>query len=440
MGFPSVGVVGVLSLLLGTQVARPLQPLISLNAVPANPWQVPWLAQRNAPDPTVAAILDQYINTLAARGYAPEQQGVWVQTGTTAIAAHQGTTPLPVASLTKLATTLAALATWPVDHQFETRIGRRGSVENGVLVGDLIILGGGDPYFVWEEAIVLANALQAQGIQQVSGNLVILGDFTMNFEADPYRSGELLRTAFDAGLWPPEAQQQYGTLPPATPQPRLKIGGTVVVENVAAADQVSAWVMGHQSLPLVALLKAMNIYSNNAMADNFARTVGGVNTIKAQVVEQAQLPLDEIYLANGSGLGEENQISPRGVVAILSTIQRQLSPHGLSIADVMPVFGQDVGTLVDRRLPDQAALKTGSLAAVSSLAGVFPTRDRGLVWFAIVNRGYDLEGFRDRQDALLAALQSHWGTTVSPQVQPKVQLGQPPYHLGDPQRNLPEGE
>jgi D-alanyl-D-alanine carboxypeptidase/D-alanyl-D-alanine-endopeptidase (penicillin-binding protein 4) len=106
----------------------------------------------------------------------------------------------------------------------------------------------------------------------------------------------------------------------------------------------------------------------------------------------------------------------------------------------MPVFGQDVGTLVDRRLPDQAALKTGSLAAVSSLAGVFPTRDRGLVWFAIVNRGYDLEGFRDRQDALLAAIQSHWGTTVSPQVQPKVQLGQPPYHLGDPQRNLPEGE
>jgi D-alanyl-D-alanine carboxypeptidase/D-alanyl-D-alanine-endopeptidase (penicillin-binding protein 4) len=283
MGFPSVGVVGVLSLLLGTQVARPLQPLISLNAVPANPWQVPWLAQRNAPDPTVAAIVDQYINTLAARGYAPEQQGVWVQTGTTAIATHQGTTPLPVASLTKLATTLAALATWPVDHQFETRIGRRGSVENGVLVGDLIILGGGDPYFVWEEAIVLANALQAQGIQQVSGNLVILGDFTMNFEADPYRSGELLRTAFDAGLWPPEAQQQYGTLPPATPQPRLKIGGTVVVENVAAADQVTAWVMGHQSLPLVALLKAMNIYSNNAMADNFARTVGGVNTIKAQV-------------------------------------------------------------------------------------------------------------------------------------------------------------
>lgn len=435
-----MGVVGMLSLLLGTQAARPLQPLISLNAVPANPWQVPWLAQRNAPDPTVVAIVDQYISTLAAQGYVSEQQGVWVQTGTTAIATHQGTTALPVASLTKLATTLAALATWPVDHRFETRVGRRGTVENGVLTGDLMIWGGGDPYFVWEEAIVLANALQAQGIQQVSGNLVILGDFTMNFEADPYRSGERLRAAFDASLWPPEAQQQYGTLPPATPRPSLKIAGTVVVENVAAADQVSAWVMRHQSLPLVALLKAMNIYSNNAMADNFARTVGGVNTIKAKVVDQTQLPLDEIYLANGSGLGEDNQISPRGVVAILSTLQRQLSPHGLSIADVMPVFGQDVGTLVDRRLPDQAALKTGSLAAVSSLAGVFPTRDRGLVWFAIVNRGDDLGGLRDRQDALLAALQSHWGTAVSSQVQPKVQLGQPPYHLGDPQRNLPAGQ
>jgi D-alanyl-D-alanine carboxypeptidase/D-alanyl-D-alanine-endopeptidase (penicillin-binding protein 4) len=395
--------------------------------------------QRDTPDPTVVALVDQYVGNLAAQGYPAAGQGVWVQAGQTAIATHQGTVPLPAASLTKLATTLAALVTWPVDHQFETRVGRTGPVNNGVLQGDLVVLGGGDPYFVWEEAIALANELQRAGIQQVQGNLVILGDFTMNFDPDAYRSGQLLATAFDAALWPPEAQQQYRTLAPDTPRPRLAIAGQVVVERPERVDQVSVWVVRHQSLPLVALLKAMNIYSNNAMADNFARTVGGVNTIAAKVVDRTGLPLNEIRLVNGSGLGEENQISPRGVVMMMTASQAILADQGLSVADVMPVFGQDVGTLVDRRLPDGAALKTGSLAAVSSLAGVFPSATRGPVWFAILNQGYDLEGFRDRQDALLAAIQAQWGPAIAPpSLQPRVQLGQPPYQLGNPQRNVPE--
>lgn len=438
MVFPPMAAIGLLAFFLGAHAPHPLRPMVWPERGLAMPWQGSPKAQQSQPDPAVVTLVAQYVEALAATGYPAALQGVWIQTGATAIASHQGTTALPAASLTKLATTLAALATWPVDHRFETRVGQRGAVTNGVLQGDLVIQGSGDPYFVWEEAIVLANALQAQGLQRVTGNVVIQGDFTMNFEADPYRSGELLQTGFNAARWPSEAQQQYATLPRDTPRPRLQIDGTVVVEPGPTPADSTVWVMAHQSLPLVALLKAMNIYSNNTMADNFARTVGGVNTIKAQVMAQTQLPPTEIYLANGSGLGEENQISPRGVVAILTAMQQQLAPHELSVADVMPVFGQDVGTLVGRQLPDAAALKTGSLAEVSSLAGAFPTRDRGLVWFAILNRGYDLEGFRDRQDALLAALQEHWGaTTADPAFQPQVQVGQPPYQLGDPQRNQP---
>ena len=334
-----------------------------------------------------------------------------------------------------MATTLAALMTWPVDHQFETLVGYRGTLQNGVLQGDLVIQGGRDPYFVWEEAIALGNALQIMGVQRVTGNLVITGDFSMNFFPDPNYSGELLREGLDAGRWSADAEYYYTTLPSGTPRPQLAIEGAVVLGQINP-EAPPQWLIRHKSLPLVALLKAMNIYSNNAMADLIALGVGGANTVAAKVVEQTQLPLEEVRFINGSGLGVENQMSPRAVVATLLATQQLLKPHGLSVSDVMPVMGQEVGTLVGRNLPPQSALKTGSLAEVSSLAGVFHSRDRGPIWFAILNQGSDLEGFRVQQDSLLRTLEAHWGSAPPPpELQPKIKLEQDPYRLGDPQRN-----
>jgi D-alanyl-D-alanine carboxypeptidase/D-alanyl-D-alanine-endopeptidase (penicillin-binding protein 4) len=402
-------------------------------------WESPWVLKMNAPDPQAKEIVRSYLTNLAELGFAPEEQGLWVQTGATAIAVNQPYQPSPAASLTKMATTLAALEAWPVNHRFTTRIGHTGTLENGVVNGDLVIQWTGDPYFVWEEAIALANTLNQQGIQQVTGNLVILGEFSMNFEPDSYRSGELFIQAADVNLWSDEVYYVHSTMPPETPAPTLAIAGEIIVQPLATNPLQPQWLVQHQSLPLVPLLKAMNIYSNNEMAEQFARALGGANTVAAKAADKTGVPVSEIRLINGSGLGVENQLSPRAVVAILVGIQRELRPHGLSISDVMPVFGQDEGTLIYRDLPSQAALKTGTLNTVSSLAGYFPTRDRGPVWFSIQNWGGDLELFRAQQDALLLALQEHWGAAPPPTTfAPKVIMGQPPYVLGDPSRNVSE--
>jgi D-alanyl-D-alanine carboxypeptidase/D-alanyl-D-alanine-endopeptidase (penicillin-binding protein 4) len=402
-------------------------------------WESPWVLKMNAPDPQAKEIVRSYLTNLAELGFAPEEQGLWVQTGATAIAVNQPYQPSPAASLTKMATTLAALEAWPVNHRFTTRIGHTGTLENGVVNGDLVIQWTGDPYFVWEEAIALANTLNQQGIQQVTGNLVILGEFSMNFEPDSYRSGELFIQAADVNLWSDEVYYVHSTMPPETPAPTLAIAGEIIVQPLATNPLQPQWLVQHQSLPLVPLLKAMNIYSNNEMAEQFARALGGANTVAAKAADKTGVPVSEIRLINGSGLGVENQLSPRAVVAILVGIQRELRPHSLSISDVMPVFGQDEGTLIYRDLPSQAALKTGTLNTVSSLAGYFPTRDRGPVWFSIQNWGGDLELFRAQQDALLLALQEHWGAAPPPTTfAPKVIMGQPPYVLGDPGRNVSE--
>lgn len=401
-------------------------------------WQSPWILAMNTPDPKAAAIVRNYLISLGEQGFPINQQGVWVQTGATAIATHQGDQALSAASLTKMATTLAALNTWPINHRFETLIGHTGAVENGVIQGDLIIYWDGDPYFVWEEAIAIANTLQQQGIQRVAGNLVVLGDFAMNFQNSPLLSGEYFIQAANADLWSAGAWQAYEQMPPGTLQPSLIIDGEAIANPTLSTSDVSQWLIRHQSLPLIALLKAMNIYSNNEMAEQLARAAGGTNTVVAKVVEKTRIPVAEMRLINGSGLGDENRISPRAAVLTLLAIQRQLRDYDLSVSDVMPVFGQDEGTLIFRELPQQSALKTGTLNTVSALSGFFPTRDRGPVWFSIQNRGADLESLRAQQDSLLLALEQHWGKAAPPEaLQTKVVIGQGPYQLGDPARNVP---
>ena len=98
---------------------------------------------------------------------------------------------------------------------------------------------------------------------------------------------------------------------------------------------------------------------------------------------------------------------------MFAAVQRYLQPHSLTIADLFPISGIDRGTIEDRRIPGAAVVKTGTLNDVSALAGVVPTRDRGLVWFSIINRGANLDGLRNQQDSLLQTIVSTWGNAPS---------------------------
>ncbi|MEO0458893.1 MAG: D-alanyl-D-alanine carboxypeptidase [Cyanobacteria bacterium P01_A01_bin.114] len=427
-----------LSLLLGANVSKPIQSLdlASLDLKPN--WESPWLQQKLAADPEAAQIVNRYVSDLSNAGFSADFQSVWVGVGGYPIAQHQAAQRLPAASLTKIATTLAALETWGVDHRFETLVGWRGTIADGVLQGDLIVRGGSDPLFVWEEAIAMGNALQQLGIQQVTGNLIIVDSFVMNFKTDPLEAGSLLKEAFNASTWGDDVQRQHQTMPPGTGQPRIQIDGTVQVGSpLATVNEASGWLLRHQSLPLVAILKAMNIYSNNVMSDLVAQTLGGPTAVMKIAHQIAGVNPVEISLINGSGLGEDNQISAQAVVKMLQTIQTRLVTHQLTIADLFPVSGTDTGTLIDRTLPSHAALKTGSLSVVSALAGAFPTEKRGVVWFAIINYGSGLDELRYRQDQLLASLEQRWGKSkeIPSELKAKIQFNQAPYRLGDPTRN-----
>jgi len=415
----------------GVQVMR----AVDWSSWSASGWVLPRPEAVDAPDGVAIAARDYHLQALAALGMPASAQGIWIQVGNEVLASHRGTEATPAASLTKIATTLAAFSTWGPDYQFETLVGIRGTLQpDGTVEGDLVVQGGGDPLFVWEEAIALGNALQQRGIQRVTGNLVVTGDFAMNFQGDRQRSGELLRQSLHADLWGGEAAEQYARMPAGTPRPSLAIEGTVQI----AESQDFTPVLRHRSLSLTQILKAMNIYSNNFIADDLARQLGGGSAVAERAAAAAQIPVEEVQLINGSGLGEENRISPRAVTAMLMTLQDLLQPHDLNVADFFPVVGRERGTLGRRQLVSGSAVKTGTLDRVSSLAGVIPTRDRPLVWFTIMDIGAaDLALLHQQQDRLLQTLSAQWGiaSPLPEALRPSDRLPSYQAELGNPTRN-----
>lgn len=357
-------------------------------------------------DAATAAAVQGYLQRLSAKGLIQGTQGVWMQSGMMPMVSHEGRVPMPGASLTKIATSLASLQTWGPTYQFETRLRAAGPIQHGVLQGDLVVEGGGDPLFVWEEAIALGNALNKMGITRINGNLVVTGHFWMNYETNPEVAGELLRQGMDASLWPPGVDKLYYKMPPRTPKPRVALAGRVLAQKSVPAGH---WLLKRRSLPLAEILKQMNIYSDNELAQLLADSMGGANVVKQQAAWAAGVPQAEIQLVNGSGLGEENRISPRAVCAMLQAIQRYLQATALTVADLFPVSGRDKGTLEHRHIPKGTVAKTGTLDSVIALAGVIPTQEQGLVWFTLINRGTDWDGLRAQQDVFLQQLVKQWG-------------------------------
>lgn len=371
-----------------------------------------------SPIPFENSTINRYLDQLSAPETA---QGVWIQSETQLLANHQGTTPLPAASITKVATSLAVLKTLGPDHRFRTEISATGPINAGVLQGDLVIQGGADPLFVWEDAISIAHLLDQKGIITVAGNLVIVGPFYMNFKTDSQQSGALLKQGLNERLWPAEAATQYKTLQDI-PKPQLEIQGTVQVLETAPT-QINR-LIDYQSLPLAELLKNMNRYSNNAMAEMLAQEVGGPQAVAKIAARVIDVPQTEIQLINGSGLGVENLISPRAACGMMLAIANLLHPQQMTIADILAVTGADKGILDARALPPQAVIKSGTLNTVSALAGALPTQEQGTIWFAILNGQGNVGLFRLQQEGLLQSLIAQWGTAS--QVPPLIKATQLP--------------
>ena len=346
-----------------------------------------------------------------ARDVVGAGQGVFVvaEDGTV-LASEAAERAVHPASVTKIATSLALLERLGPTYRFATRVLAAGPVDDGTLRGDLVVEGSGDPFLVDEGAALILRRLHALGLRRIDGRLVVRGPLLFDWQRDP--TGHALTRAFTGTIanWP--VAPDWPTLADAA----LAFGGAKLAPAKSPAPLVD-----YRSPPLLAIVKALNGYSNNVF--HFASdAIGGPSAV--ETAARSAVPVEmrnEILITNAAGGGTENRISPRAAVALIGALRRELARQGRDLTAVLPVSGIDQGTLRERLLASPAGRgiivgKTGTYGSegASALAGVLRTSRYGLVTFAVLNRGVPVPEARRRQDAFVTRLAAAVGAEPWP--------------------------
>ena len=352
------------------------------------------LDQLREPARIETAAAAEYLDELSSRGISLDAQGVRVESldGGLILADHQGDTVFNPASVIKVATSLAALEHFGIDHRFETAFHVDGPVDDsGVLHGNLILASDGDPVMGTADLNRLVREVIRAGVRQVDGNFVISGPFTIGNlhsrrRVDPY----VVRTLRRLGIRIPD-EVTYG---PAA--------GTRIARRF--------------SEPLLEILFEQNAQSNNATADRVGEAMGGPGAVEDYLIHEVGIPAGDIRIQRTSGL-RRNRMTPEGTIMVFRKLTYWMEDHGLLPEHVLPVAGVDRGTLRlrfnGRTHRGAVVAKTGTLVrtddGISTLAGVLYTEDHGPLLFAIFNSHGPVMQYRRFQDGFVKDILSEYG-------------------------------
>jgi D-alanyl-D-alanine carboxypeptidase/D-alanyl-D-alanine-endopeptidase (penicillin-binding protein 4) len=433
--------------------AAPTTPLLSARRIPG-------LVGDAVARDRLAAVTGEIVATAppATCALVADDRGVITGFGTDAA--------LVPASTMKLATASVALEVLGPDHRWTTSVAVGAPIVDGVVAGDLVVVGGGDPLLVTSGFAAglpgaatrattsfeaLADAVVAAGVRRVEG--AVLGDDS-RFDAqrsvptwspsylDGATVGSLGALRVNRGLtdWTEAPERRGGRGNAGDPAPLaaatfatlLRQRGVEVVGGsgggvVPAGAQTVASIV---SPPLTDVVTEILSWSDNGAAELVLKELGlvgggGPTTPAGAAVVTATLagwglPLDGFVMTDGSGLDVNNRVTCPLLVGLMRRVT--------SVPDLvtrLAVAGQ-VGTLTGRLGAEQTAgwvwAKTGSLYGVTSLAGVTLSADGRAVYFAWVANGARTD------PGLATALPDAFVTTLRgyPDAPPPAELGPRP--------------
>lgn len=182
----------------------------------------------------------------------------------------------------------------------------------------------------------------------------------------------------------------------------LRQNGVIVNGNVIRGQMPGGGYLLLDSIskPLSLIVRDMNKYSNNFIAEQILKTLGaqidrapgstknGILVVK-NYLSHLGISQSSYTLVNGSGLSLENKISAFVLVTVLANLfsDPRISHEAISS---LPTSGTD-GTIKDRyktlRLMGLARAKTGTLNGVSTLVGIIPSTGGEVLGYAILMNG-----------------------------------------------------
>lgn len=116
------------------------------------------------------------------------------------------------ASNTKMITTAAAMAMLGADYRYRTTLEGPEPDDEGVVPGDVILRGSGDPSLVESDLAQLASRLAHRGVRRIEGDLIADPNFRgapRGAPKDPVTGGAIIfnRNTYEVRVWPSEPGQ-----------------------------------------------------------------------------------------------------------------------------------------------------------------------------------------------------------------------------------------
>ena len=162
-------------------VARPLLllslvfPSLVLSETLPKSEPSPALVHQTVQEQTIRQLPAPVLNILKKNNVPSENLSVYIRdlNAEKPMLSHNIDVSRAPASTIKLVTTYAALKQLGPNYAWKTEAWARGEVKNGVLQGDLILKGYGDPFLVYERFWKFAHELRDQGLTAITGDIII---------------------------------------------------------------------------------------------------------------------------------------------------------------------------------------------------------------------------------------------------------------------------
>ncbi|HET6232439.1 MAG TPA: D-alanyl-D-alanine carboxypeptidase/D-alanyl-D-alanine-endopeptidase [Longimicrobiaceae bacterium] len=384
--------------------------------------------------PEVASLDADLRAILRATGWSDARYGVVVVSldrGDTLFALNADESLAPASNL-KLYSTAAALSYLGPDFRYSTYLIAGGDVRDGVLEGDVVLFGTGDPSVsarMQERASAvmdaLADSLAMRGVREVRGAVVGDGSFfDAQWRGEGWTASDL-GAAYGAPVGALSADENLtarrtpvenpvrtaaSVLRDALERRGIAVRGGVRINLDPSSSPASAYgpagvaarrgtiVATHLSPPLRDIASVTNHVSHNLFADaqlkTAGRAAGGKGSFDAgfravrKLLAQAGADTAAVRMHDGSGLSRLDRVTARTTVQLLSFMSRG------PLADVylasLPGAAEKGGL---KRMYGTAAAgnlraKTGTIHGVSSLSGYVTSAGGERLAFSII--GNDL--------------------------------------------------
>ena len=156
-------------------------------------------------------------------------------------------------------------------------------------------------------------------------------------------------------------------------------------------------ILSHSSMPLSLILRGLNKFSNNFVAEQILKTIGAdiygspgttLNGLRAmdEYMQSLKYKPEGFSILDGSGLSRQNRLSPDQIVSVFQDMYADLGvyPEFISALGVMGRDGNVLKRMNGHNSAERARVKTGTLNSVSALSGYFQSADGERFAFSIL--------------------------------------------------------